>query len=164
MQHDLYETAGVNYCPVATVTPRMQKTPCHGLENGDLWDFISRKTIPVTRGREGWEKERKKIDSERVRERKETQIATVGEKREEDGEKRGKASLAAICSSALDNLGHFCHCISISEQKHLICHSFHFHSNTCKPFAFCQFYLSFSFFRMPLHFLNDNVLAISALA
>lgn len=29
------------------------------------------------------------------------------------GSRRGKASLAAICSSALDNLGHFCHCISI---------------------------------------------------
>lgn len=31
------------------------------------------------------------------------------------------------------------------EQKHLICHSFHFHSNTCKSFAFSQFYL-FLFF------------------
>lgn len=47
------------------------------------------------------------------------------------------------------------------EQKHLICHSFHFHSNTCKSFAFCQFYLFLSFLRMPLHFLNDNAVAIS---
>lgn len=47
------------------------------------------------------------------------------------------------------------------EQKHLICHSFHFHSNTCKSFAFCQFYLFLSFLRMPLHFLNDNSVAIS---
>lgn len=47
------------------------------------------------------------------------------------------------------------------EQKHLICHSFHFHSNTCKSFAFCQFYLFLSFLRMPLHFLNDNAVEIS---
>lgn len=47
------------------------------------------------------------------------------------------------------------------EQKHLICHSFHFHSNTCKSFAFCQFYLFLSFLHMPLHFLNDNAVAIS---
>lgn len=48
------------------------------------------------------------------------------------------------------------------EQKHLICHSFHFHSNTCKSFAFCQFYLFLSFLHMPLHFLNDNAVAISS--
>lgn len=48
------------------------------------------------------------------------------------------------------------------EQKHLICHSFHFHSNTCKSFAFCQFYLFLSFLHMPLHSLNDNAVAISS--
>lgn len=42
------------YCPVATVTPFMQKTPCRSLKNGDLWDFIL-KAIPVTveRSKEG---------------------------------------------------------------------------------------------------------------
>lgn len=63
------DSRGMNYCPVATVTPRMQKTPCRGLKNGDLWDFIL-KTIPVTRRGEGGLKERKKIDSEREREKK----------------------------------------------------------------------------------------------
>ena len=41
----------------------------------------------------------------------------------------------------------------------------HFNSipTPARPFAFCQFYLSLSFLRMPLHFLNDNTLAISTL-
>lgn len=28
-------------------------------------------------------------------------------------EERGSVSLAVVCSRSLDNLGHFCHCISI---------------------------------------------------
>lgn len=42
------DSRGMNYCPVAMATPCMQKTPCCGLKNGDLWDFIF-KTISATR-------------------------------------------------------------------------------------------------------------------
>lgn len=62
------------------------------------------------------------------RERKKRHTDTVREKWEEEGEEWGEASLAAICSSALDNLGHFCHCISIrrAETPHLPFISFPF--------------------------------------
>lgn len=92
-----------------------------------LWflRFNFEKNIPVTGGREVW-KWGKTTEGIRGRERKETQIQW--EKSEEDGEKRGEDSLAAICSSALDNLGHFCHCISIrrAETPHLPFISFPF--------------------------------------
>lgn len=70
------DSRGMNYCPVAMVTPCMQKTPCCGLKNGDLWDFIS-KAFSVTAvekeggKRENWLwKERKKRDSDAVRGRR----------------------------------------------------------------------------------------------
>lgn len=124
------DSRGKNYRSVATVTPRMQKTPCRGSKkNGDLWDLIlkNRSSDEGKGGREGGVKGRKK-DCQWKREKKKRDSNTVWGKRREEGEKRGKAWLAAIGSSASDNLGHFCHCISIrrAETPHLPFISFPF--------------------------------------
>ena len=70
------DSRGMNYCPVATVTPRMQKTPRRGLKNGDLWDLISKNhssdrgaVVRSERVKKDWQgkNERKKRDSDTVR-------------------------------------------------------------------------------------------------
>lgn len=110
-------------------------------------------------GKWGGMKRRKLMDRGRGMERKKSQ-ARVREKEEV----KSKASLPAICSSAFDNLGCLCHYSSLKEAEtpHLPFIPFLFRH--LKPFAFCQFYLSLSFLHVPLHFLNDNILAISTLA
>lgn len=80
----------------------------------EIWFW---KTIPVMRGRKGGVGVRDKNERKRVK--------YILRKKER---KRGKAWLAGTGSSALDNLGHFCHCISIrrAETHHLPFISFPF--------------------------------------
>lgn len=83
------DSRGMNYCPVATVTPRMQKTPRRGLKNGDLWDLIS-KNHSSDRGA-GVRSEREKRDWQGKSERKKRDSDTVRrkwEEEEEEGESR----------------------------------------------------------------------------
>lgn len=118
----IWDSRGKNYCPVATVTSHMQKTPCCGWRKWWFVRFDFEKPFQWWEGgrkgeREVWEWEKKKM--------KERDSNTFWGRRRK---KRGKAWLAGTGSSALDNLGHFCHCISIrrAETPHLPFISFPF--------------------------------------
>lgn len=147
------DSGGKNYRPVATVTPRTQKTPCRGLGKGDLCDFIAKNhSRDHDRKAKGGLKENR---GKRLAEKEESQ------------RRRGRVRQCFTCSrlqplfrqsGSLLSLYFYTVRRNTSSAIHFI-----FIPTPGKQFAFCQFYPFLSFLHMPLHFLNENILATSTM-
>lgn len=127
MQHDLYKTAE-GWIIALLLWQHLVCRKHHAVawKNGDLWDFISKAFSVTAVEKEGGKRENWGWKTERKEEKGDSDAGR--KKWGEEGEKQGEALLAAICSCALDNLGHFCHRISIrwAETPHLPFSSFPF--------------------------------------
>ena len=87
------DSRGKNYCPVATVTPRMLKTPCRGLKHFWFVGFHF-ENHRGDAGEEGMEKRNKDRRVKRLRQIRDSD--TVRKRQEEEGEKRDEPSLAVL--------------------------------------------------------------------
>lgn len=136
------------------VTLFMQKMPCCALKNDDFVIWFWKKKKKIHSSDEAEERNRRAQEGEKDWEKRKG-------KGEEEGRNEARLDSQRLAAALLTIWVTPAAVFLWGEQKHLICHSFHFHSNTCKSFAFCQFCLFLSFLHVPLHFLNDNAVAIS---
>lgn len=155
----IWDSRGKNYCPVATVTSHMQKTPCCGWKKWWFVRFDFEKPFQWWEGgrEEGW------CGSEGQKWKKESQIHS-----EEEGEKTRQGLTRRNWQQCFRQFGSLLSLYFYTESRNTSS-AIHFISiptpaNHLHSVSFASPPCLLSFLRMPLHFLNDNILAISTLA